>query len=191
MVFSIGSLTGSVDLRGEFESDSDVALFEFIVDGTATFSALTTSYLTTGFDSMLGLFDASTLLNVTYLDPANENQPTAARGADISADNYDDQLGPFVLGAGTYFLALLNNNSSANGFSFDQVANLDSLENGFGCDDPTLCLGAAAAGGFSLTLAAVPDVDPPQPVPEPGTFALLGTGALAALARRRRSRKRV
>ena len=191
-VFSIGTLTGSAALDGVFDTDSDVALIEFLVGVDSTFFAQTTSYLTTGFNAMLGLFDAETNLNVTYLDPLQENQPVAARGADIdpfdpAGANLDDQLGAFALGPGRYYLAILNNNSFANGFSFDEDAGLDSLLKGFACDDPLLCSGVG--GSFSLTLQAIPDVGTPEPVPEPGTLALLGSGALAALVRRRAKKR--
>ena len=195
-VFELGSLGDPLSLNGTFASQADVALFEFMVGIESTFFAETTSYLsTTGFNSMLGLFDASTGLSVTYRDPNQGDELVPARGTDVDPfnDDLDDQLGSFALGPGRYFLALLNNDGFANGFTLDpnSVENLDSLALGFGCDDPSLpevglCTGND--GSFSLTLQAISG-EQPQPIPEPGTLALLGTGLLAAVVRRRTKKR--
>lgn len=187
-LFSLGSLLGgSSTLDITFESDKDVALFEFSVDTDSMFSAFTSSSVT-GLDSILGLFDAATKTLHSYVDPAQDNALVQAFGADIDPfGNFNDQLGSFVLAGGTkYYLAVLLNPidlMTTNGFNGAPT----SLLAGFGCDGDGFCLGGG--GSFSLTIETTPLDDGtggPQPVPEPGTLALLGSGALAALARHRK-----
>lgn len=188
-LFSLGSLLGSNTLDITFESDKDVALFEFTVDTDSTFLAHTSSSVT-GLDSILGLFDASTGTLHSYINPA-DGAEYQAFGADIDPfGNFNDQLGSFVLAGGTsYYLAVLLNPIdllTSNGFNGTPT----SLLEGFGCDGDGLCLGGG--GMFSLSLETTPIDDGtggPQPVPEPGTLALLGSGALAALARSRAKKR--
>ena len=188
-LFSLGSLLGGSALDITFESDKDVALFEFTVDTDSTFFASTSSSVT-GLDSILGLFDASTKALHSYIDPA-DGAEYQAFGADIDPfGNFNDQLGSFVLAGGTtYYLAVLLNPIdlvTTNGFNGTPT----SLLEGFGCDGDGLCLGGG--GMFSLNIDVTPLDDGtggPQPVPEPGTLALLGSGAAAVLARSR-ARKR-
>jgi hypothetical protein len=192
-VFQLGTLTSQLTFDGSFESNADIALFEFFVDGESTFFARTTSFLETGFDSILGLFNAATREIVPYIDPLQG--PTYARGSDVDpfgesgALNYDDQLGSFVIARGTYLLALLNTADGFNSFTADGETGIDSLLAGFGCDTVAECAGGG--GNFTLSVQATPLEGGPAPVPEPGTLALLGSGALAALARRRAKKARV
>ncbi len=91
---------------------------------------------------MLGLFDAATNLNVTFwircrrISRLPPGAPMSIRLVAI----WTISIRAFALGAGTYYLALLNNASFANGFSLDEVTGLDTLTHGFGCDNPLLCL---------------------------------------------------
>ena len=55
-LFSLGSLTENTVLDLAVDSGSDVALFAFSIAADSEFLALTSSL---GFDTMLGLFDAT------------------------------------------------------------------------------------------------------------------------------------
>ena len=182
-LYSLGVLDGTSTQTIEFESDADVALFRFSVAVASTFAALTSS---TGLDSMLALFDGDTRVLYSYFDDAQQAD-VQAFGADIDpfADtpDYNDQLAGVSLAAGTsYYLAVLLNADGQNGFGFGAVTSLGGV---FGCE---LLACAGEGGTFALQVEALP-ANGPAPVPEPGTLALIGSGALAALARSR-ARKR-
>lgn len=175
-LFSLGSLESTV-LDLTFASSKDVALLDFTIAADSDFLALTSSL---GLDTMLGLFDATGVI-YQYQNP----DFTDAFGANITDSNLNDQLGGFALTAGTsYYLAVLLDMDPAwtNGFTGDP----ESLSQGFACDADE-CLGSG--GRFTLTLSAISD-EQPEPVPEPGTLTLMAGGALAALIRRRSSKKR-
>ena len=113
-----------------------------------------------------------------------EGDFTDAFGVNISDSNLNDQLGGFALTANTnYYLAVFLDIDPdvTNGFN----GNPESLGLGFACDAG--CLGGS--GSFSLTLSAISDGQP-EPVPEPGTLVLMGTGVLAAVARGRAKKRR-
>jgi hypothetical protein len=183
-------VAGTLAITGEFTFYNDVALFSFMLSGDTLFSARTTSYAVTGFDSTFAIFNADA--NRTMVLSADGSQ--YARSADVTndgdpaTDDFDDQLSAFMLSGGNYILALV---MYPNDFRQDPAFGLaDSLLAGFQLDafEPLSC---EPSCGFSLEInAQLIDDGGPQPVPEPGTLALFGTGALAALVRRR-SRKRV
>jgi hypothetical protein len=178
---------GAGNIGGEFSFHNDVALFSFTLAGDTLFSARTTSFATTGFDSTFGVFHADGNLSMVAFPDGSQ----LARSEDINTDpdnaNYDDQLAPFVLSAGSYILALV---MYPNDFRQDDPFGLvDSLLAGFQTDDddPVSCAPSCA---FTLDIDASPIEGPSQAVPEPGTLALIGSGALAALVRRR-AKKRI
>jgi len=165
-LFSFDPLAGSNVSDLMFASNKDVALFQFFLGFDATF-AVDTSL--TGLDTWLGLFRADTKEMYSYFDPVVD--------AELQAFGSKSLEGVLLDGGRSYYLAVLLN---PNGFSGTPT----SLLEGFACDGIDVDSGCLSGGGrFSLGLAAQP-----QPVPEPGTLALVGGGAIAALVRRR-SRK--
>ena len=167
-LFSFDPLAGSNVSDLMFASNKDVALFQFFLGFDATF-AVDTSL--TGLDTWLGLFRADTKEMYSYFDPVVD--------AELQAFGSKGLEGVLLDGGRSYYLAVLLN---PNGFSGTPTSLLEP----FACDGPVDLVdpGCLTGGGrFSVSLAA-----PPQPVPEPGTLALVGGGAIAALVRRR-SRK--
>ena len=174
-------------IEGTFTFHNDVALFSFTLSGDTLFTARTTSFATTGFDSTFGIFHA----DGTYSMVVSEDGTQRARSSEINSDpdpanaNYDDELVSFALSGGSYILALVMYDTD-----FTPLGLQDSLLAGFSndADDPLSC---APTCGFSLDIdATLIDDGGPQQVPEPATFALVACGALAGLMRRR-SRKRI
>ena len=167
-------------LNVSFENVQDVALFRFVVSGTATLGPTSTGLL----DGFLGLFDGDTaeLNSVSYFDPV-EDAVVTAEGFSLGSTT------PIPLGdssSRTYILALI---AADNTFgSSESDPGLDSLLTAFALDDPffhSLCAGSC---DFTLTLNAFPDDEEPAPIPEPGTLLLIGTGMAAALARSRKKK---
>jgi hypothetical protein len=176
---SQGSLTGS------FGNLEDVALFRFTVSDPTSFGA-TFDQLFGPFDGFLGLFEGDTpeFSAVTYFSPV-EGTDVTAQGVDIFSAGLVPLAGT---GERTYILALL---LGFNTFSGTPNSLLDGFSADLAFDDPFLqgpCDPAERSCGYSLSLIAEGG---PQPVPEPGTLALLGTGMLAAIVRRRAKRKDV
>ena len=166
-LFSFDPLADSNVFDLTFASNKDVALFQFFLGFDATF-AVDTSL--TGLDTWLGLFRADTKEMYSYFDPVVD--------AELQAFGSKSLEGVLLDGGTSYYLAVLLN---PNGFS----GTPSSLLEGFACDGAIEIDNPCLSGGgeFSLSLDAQP-----QPVPEPGTLALVGGGAIAALVRRR-SRK--
>jgi hypothetical protein len=181
-LFDIGS-PAEATLAGSFSAFEDVALFRFSVSGLASFTA----GIANGFDGFLGLFDGDTaaLESVTYFNSEAEGN-VPAQGVELGT-----QTAPIALGteAGrVYILALV---MGFNGFTIGD-GNLDSLREGFSADSfvdlQGPCLDAAACS-YSVAFTSLL-TEQPQPVPEPGTLVLFGSGMLAAVARAR-AKKRV
>jgi hypothetical protein len=181
---------------GSFQNDNDVALFFFVLTEDSRFQASTTSAAAGGFDTLLTLFQADPLDNLTY-QPGYENDDPPTGGPD--AVLFDPLTGEanFLLTAGRYALALTQ---SANyfepgrgGFSFDDSPMFTCPAVPAGemstCTGFIDFLGQSRTSAFAGSLTVTPLV-PPEPVPEPATLVLMTTG-LAGLVLRRQRRDRV
>ena len=162
-----------------FESDMDVALFKFVVDANSTFAAATSS---TGLFPQLGLFGDDAMKTI-YTDPVSGEQ--ALSFEPLQGIRLDG-----AAGGTTYYLAVLL--LPSNGFGGLPVSLLAPFacdgenRDGLGPDELPLCPGPG--GSFGLQFSATSS-DSVPPVPEPATITLVATGALAALARRRSTKR--
>lgn len=160
---------------GQFDSGSDVALFEFEFDVETILRVATTSYAAGNFDPTLGLFErGGDILSVPY--PANGGELGYARffDADIFAGLYDDAI-DVTLGPGFYIMALAAGELG------------ESLLSPFLCDGGC---GLDGGGAFSFSVSTEPVGGNTDPVPEPATVTLVAGGALAGWLQRRRARTR-
>ncbi len=181
-LFSLGALTGAATFNLELASDRDVALFEFFIDADATFAAETSS---TGLFPLLGLFsDDATKTIYSYTDPNN---------GELQAFGFERLDGVLLDGvqAGTsYYLAVLLYPNGFTGIPTSLMAPFAcDGENRDGLDSEGNVLCPGAGGSFSLRFSATSTDGGPQPVPEPATFTLVAGGALAALVRRRSTKR--
>jgi hypothetical protein len=186
-LFALGAEAPTQTLNGSFTLDNDVALFQFMLTGTAGVSAFTSGDAT-ALDSLVGLF-SSTGSIVRYFSAA-EGGLVDAENDDIDFENgnFNSALPVITLDPGSYVLALLQ---TGNDFT-SGLDGIDSLLAGFSQDAfPDYRGGICSEGScnFSLTLT-VDTGETPAPVPEPGTMTLVALGSAAALARRPRRRER-
>ena len=182
-LFSLGALTGTAtfDFLVEFTSDRDVALFEFSIDADATIAAGTSS---TGLFPLLGVFSADKTI-YSYIDPAVD--PEVA----VQAFGFERLEGVSLAGDSLYYLAVALFPNEFTGLPTSLLAPFacdGENRDGLGPDGMPLCPGTG--GSFNLQFSTTSMDGGPQPVPEPGTLALLGSGLLA-VAVRRRAKKRI
>ena len=176
-LFSLGLLTGDAafDFNLLFGSDQAVAIFEFSIDADMTFAAQTSS-------TQLGLFGDDAMKTI-YADPVTGEQA-------LSVDPLEGILLTGAEPRTMYYLAVLLPNNQFGGLPTSLLAPFacDGLNgDGLGEFGETLCPGTG--GSFSLQFSATSMDGGPQPVPEPATFTLVASGALAAWVRRRSTKR--
>jgi hypothetical protein len=170
-LFSLGTLTGGTtfDFDLVFASYLDVALFEFSIDADATFAAESSTELS------LGLFSE---MKTAYEDPVTGEQALANKVLEGFLLNG-------AVGGTTYYLGVVRSGNDFTGIPTSLVEPLACYgENGDGLDPNGQPLCPGEGGTFRLQFSATQDGGP-QPVPEPATFTLVVSGALAAIVRRR------
>lgn len=187
---------GVLTFDGAFTNDNDVALIVFDILSPSLFSAMTTSYALGGFDPLLTLFDGD---GNWLMD--NDDDPTGATGSDARLLD-PITIAPLQLTPGQYTLALTQTFNYSGLTLSEPFAQTDFPSYWRETFDPegacpafiavdfesgaVTCVSNTFAGSLTIT-----PLEQPQPVPEPGTLALLATGAAAALLRRSRRRTTV
>jgi len=157
----------------------NVAVYELTVSNAGTVSFVSSGYLHGGAEPYFTLFQGSGT-GATFL------------GSNLSDFNIDFSL-PYSLNAGSYMFAIgvwmnmsfAENNPDADptlGDGFTALGDLGRLRSYY----YELDIASADGGVFTIN-PATGIITPPQPVPEPSTWLLMGFGLLAlGVARRQR-----
>lgn len=170
-----------VDYEGTILYHNDVLDFNFTLTDPSNVRIFTSSFDDGGFDPMLTLWDGSG----NYLD-FNDDNPYGSGFADSNGVGYDfggwDSFIETVLGPGFYSVSLTAYDNypttwanRADGFAYDSAMpiSITSWDAGSGY--------VASSGDYELHITS-------NPVPEPASMLLFGSG-LAALAGVRRIRR--
>ncbi len=168
-----GADAATFHFTGHIDYHNDVDFVAFSVANPATNVAIWTDSFIPSFDPITALWDSS-----WNLLAQNDDTPGVGPGQDY----WDSGMIIPSMAAGNYYFSVA---------SFDNFANGPTLGDGFYHDGetpiPIQQWWTGGDGDWSLWLDGV---DTANPVPEPGTVALLGIGlgsiGLASLRRRRR-----
>jgi hypothetical protein len=208
LIAASSSQAAIFSFEGNFASDDDIQLFNFVVGATSQVTLRTFSYAGGtngegelvqggGFDPILALFDSS-----GELIDRNDDDNTGSVPTDAATGRQFDTLFSASLAAGTYTVAVTQFDNEAigpllsSGFSQSGAGNFTAS---FGCSQRFFCdvTGSNRNSSWAFDIAGVetaslPGTTPPPPtpteVPVPAGFVLLGSAiaGLVAVSRRRR-----
>jgi PEP-CTERM motif len=198
---TLGVASASSSFQGTFLTDDQVQFFSFTLASTATVTLQTFSYAGGtnansvvipggGFDPILTVFDSTGKVEFS------DNDGTCAQVGDGAGGCLDSYLQLVSLAAGTYTLALTENDNEAlgpnlsNGFS--EAGNGDFTGSEFGCGNGVFCdaAGDSQDGNWAVDIVGATSASPSgAAVPEPGTLGLLVAGFGGLLLKRRKTRQ--
>jgi hypothetical protein len=187
----LGAGTNDLSFFGTFTNDNDVALISFTLGEDAIFDASTSSGATGGFDAYLALLQTDATGKFELVPGLDNDDDPITGGPDAQLVDPLTGLPGVLLHAGSYTLALTQSNNFFNpatgGFDMDDqpefTCGADVIEPEKGCFVDFF--GVARSGDFAGAVTITPLA---QPVPEPGTLALMTFGLGYLVARRRRKR---
>lgn len=197
---SAGVFAADVDFNGHFSNDNDVQLFNFSVGAPGDVTIFTSSWLSGGFDPILGLWDSSGN-QILEQDDGSLGGSTVSNGVNYAYGEFDSFIN-LNLAAGHYFATLsqYDNFSAgamlADGFLRDGEPQFTSA---FGCSNGIFCEGSLfdsnnnpvepnRTSAWELHFVNV-DSASFSSIPEPSTLALSGLCGIGLLAGRLRNGK--
>lgn len=183
------------DFVGTFDYHNDVLLINFTTTETSTVTLFSSSWLdgNQGFDPMLGLWDDTGAL-IEFQDDGHNIGSTLSNSVLYDHGNWDSYYDASV-DAGSYTVSLTTypnwniGDSLSLGFDYDSdtpipIASWDQPANGFQTGDYAFHV-------INASTAEIPGTpDPPNPVPEPATMLLFGTGLVGLIGSRLRRKKK-
>jgi len=189
-VVAMGNIASATDFdfSGVLQSHNDVLLVNFTANTDTTVTLFSSSWIdgNHGFDPMLGLWNNTGDL-IIWQDDGGNIGSTLSNGVSYyhgSWDSYysaDIAAGTYTVSLSTYYNAP-NGNNLSDGFAYDNdtpiaFANWYQPANGY------------QTGDYEFHVLNVDTASSNQPVPEPATMLLFGTGLAGLVGARLRRKK--
>jgi hypothetical protein len=187
-VVAMGNVASATDFdfSGALQAHNDVLLVNFTTNTDTTVTLFSSSWDDGGFDPMLGLWDSTGSL-ITWQDDGHNIGSTLSNSVSYDHGDWDSYYSQFLT-AGTYTVSLS---------TFFNTPNGSNLSDGFAYDSQTPIAFASwdqpmsgiRTGDYEFHVLNVDTASSNQPVPEPATMLLFGTGLASLVGARLRRKK--